>query len=172
MGWRYGRPMGTQNGQGATMSDEVIVEDAVTERGLRRVHLMRMGAKVDPVPWIDLLVPGESWDCLSLVERVDEIGMWHLHMAWNAREMVLVPPELEKQIGVSTVALWWPGKGVTAREAIDLAACLVKMKTGRVPGTAWMRKLPKGATETVETDAGTIRLQEAYWVPAKYVAVG
>jgi len=154
------------------MSDVVVVENALLKTGLRRVHLMRMGTKIDPTPWIDLLVPGEAWDFLSLVERMDEIGMWHLNMAWNAREMVLVSVPVEKLIGVREVALWWPGKGVTVREAIDLAACLVKMKTGRVPKTAWMRKLPKGATELVDTDAGPVRLCEAYWVPMKYVAVG
>lgn len=155
------------------MGEDVLLENLLTVRGLRRVHVMRLGEKIDRAAWIERCVPVEAIEYLSVFERYDvDVHMWHLHLVWNAREMVIHDQ--------AEVVLWWPGRAMSgegvasAREAIDLASWLYKIRKGALPETAWMRRLPRGATERVEVASlgASLMLVEANWVPEKYIAVG
>ena len=168
------------------MSDESVVVNDITRYGLRRVQVVRMGARVCREAWIEQ-VPGEGREFLQVWERYEsEVDVWHLWLWWNAREMVDLtprPPSLtlkergQEGKGEKNLAgFWWLG-GMPVRLGVDCAATMFRMAMGRWPGVALVRDLPVGASEFVDvTDVGghagpPVRLCAAGWVPGKFVVV-
>lgn len=159
------------------MSDELLY-DELTRCGLRRVHVARMGAKPDRARWLER-VPGEALGLLSAYEYEEErIGVHHLYLVWQARQMVELVPAADGRSGV-LAAMWYIDTGETLRDAADCAGTLYQIKTGRWPTAILTSELPKGVAEgtavTVQCEAGTVEvaLRVARWAPKRYaLAVG
>lgn len=151
-----------------------VVEDSISSHGLRTVHVVGYNHEVPLDDWMHL-VPGESIDILK-VSRLQEpeIGIYHLRLYWNAREMV------EFQSGVLKYGvLWYVNTGERLRDAIDLATSLYRLAVGVYPRDAWTRSLPEGAPKEMEITGirneipgGPVTLHEAAWVPPRYVCTG
>lgn len=151
-----------------------LVQNDITRYGLRRAHVMRFGRCPDREGWVEQLVPGDSLETLACMEQTEEeLGMHHLRLWWNAREMVLLP---EQVCPGRWSAFWWIGAGETLRQAADLAAWLYQLRTGQRPSRAMVARLPQGATECIEVEGRgrtdfTLELCAAGWAPQRYVIV-
>jgi hypothetical protein len=114
--------------------------------------------------------------------KESDLGVWHLHLWWKARE--IVPVKIDNQVIESV--MWWIGEAygegkrpATLREAADLAASLWWKKKGIWPERCLARSLPKNATSDIEVGWGLfpegsgprVKLEEAYWVPKGFVVV-
>lgn len=66
-----------------------IVLNDVTIHGLRRVHVMRTGKRVDPSTWA-YLVPVEGDESLEYISLQDRElpGTWHMWMIWHVHERI------------------------------------------------------------------------------------
>ena len=149
--------------------DDVLMANDLTRYGLRRVHVMRMGARPERERWL-ALAPGEvDLDDMSVIEtREDGLDVWHLHVCWHARELV----KLEG--GEQGMAVMWYLGGQPVRLGVDCAATLFNMRTGRLPRAALIGKLPRGTVAGVMvavSPAGEIPLREAGWAPKGFVVV-
>lgn len=181
------------------MSEEVLLENDLTEGGLRRMHVMGMGEAPDVVRWREM-VPPEAEGVEVFRTQEEAIGVHHLWFVWGAREVVdLTPhPDASQSLphprplsqgergeggdGVSgEVVMWQVGTGDTLSWSIDLAATMFRLRLGRWPDTAWVRKLPPGAPVEMETTPSRVegrdeicklRIVEAGWVPKRFVVVG
>ena len=156
-------------------SQTVVVDNYLSRFGLRGVHLMRMGAAVDVEAARARWVPGEAEEVTRIAYEEAALGAHHLVLCWPAREVV----RLEREDRKTDAVMWWVGERswlgegkATLREAVDLAGSLFKLRLGRPPARAMVRKLPKGATPTLPVaGAGEVTLAEEEWVPAGYVVV-
>lgn len=158
-----------------------VVENSISRLGLRTVHVIGFDGPVKAEEWVGEYVPGEAMGLVTLMSRSEpEIGVHHLEISWNAREVVEFQG-LPVRYGV----LWYIAKGERMGEAIDLAATLYRLRVGVYPRKAWVNKMPAGAPEMVEIevlaeDRGAngrsplqkILLKESWWVPERYVCVG
>lgn len=154
------------------MSETLVLND-LTACGLRRMHIVRMGAPVQLDNWIDQ-VPGEAINLLKVAcTHEQDLDVHHLWMVWNAREMVnFILPDRQQVLGT----LWWIEKGESVRWSTDLAANLYVLKTGRMPDQVWIRERPKAATDEIEVDITrqgviTLRLDTKLWIPTRFVIV-
>ena len=163
-----------------TAPEAKVVENSISRLGLRTVHVVGFDGPVKAEEWVKEYVPGEALGLVSLIRRSEpEIGVHHLEITWNAREMVEF-----KDIPVRYGALWFIAKGERMRDAIDLASTLYRLRVGVYPRKAWVNKLPVGAPEMVEIEVlaedraqlavplQQISLRETWWVPERYVCVG
>jgi hypothetical protein len=160
---------------------EVILSNDVSRLGLRRLHVVSP-KQVKRENWLARL-PETAIDTLSVMDFMEsELGVWHLHLWWEARE--ILPLNIEGMI--CECVMWWIGKAygegdrpATLREAADLAASLWWMKKGVWPGRCLVQKLPKAATADTEVGWGLfaegsgprVKLEEAAWVPKGFVVV-
>jgi hypothetical protein len=165
---------------------EKLLENRLTAYGLRRVHVTRMGGAVDVEKWLGQ-VPEEAQDLGQRVWVEDVVGVHHLELTWQAREMVKIREEdasTGSANGERVVCLWYvgrsfyePEKKSTIREAADWAGTLYRLKVGAWPVTCFVRQMPAGAAGQrvmVEDGSGstTLAMTEAGWVPANFIAVG
>ena len=151
------------------MSEETLLVNDMTPYGLRRMHIIRMGAPVEKGRWVEQ-TPLEARELLEAFEQEDKtLGIWHLWLVWNARERVRLhgAPGLED----GKVVLWWAlGRGQALRESIRYAAVAYLGWFEKWPEVVKVRKLPKGAPEEVElyedeNECVKARLVEAQWAP-------
>jgi hypothetical protein len=155
------------------MSEMSVLINDLTIYGLRRIHAVQMGEKVERGGLIEQFVPNEARELLTTCEYQDNLGFWHLWLMWNAREVVAVAPEIGNQKAV----LWWVGKGGRLRDGADMAACLYQLKVKEIPTVCYVRKIPKGMEEgevfEVEGMGKPIRmtLLKLIFVPEKMVMV-
>lgn len=128
--------------------NEQVLEDSVSRYGLRRVHVIGFDGPLDAVPWIEAHVPGDALQLVKVHYQEEvEIGVYHMTMVWNAREMI------EFEAGpVRFGALWFIAKGERMGEAMDMAATLFRLRVGVYPSAVWAARLPDGAPEAVEVE--------------------
>lgn len=170
---------------------DVLLENEISRYGLRSVHVI--GPKrIERERWMQRL-PETAIDTLTVVDRLEnEVGVWHMHLCWQARELVPVkmvavrdPLSASENIVIDAV-FWWVGQAygeeerpATLREAADLAASTWWLAKGSWPARCLVRTLPKTATSEVEVGWGwfaegagpRVKLEEAYWVPKGFVVV-
>jgi len=154
--------------------DETLIENSISRFGLRTLDIMRYGRAVSTYPWFDM-VPGEAKSLVQCSRRFEqELGVHHLMITWNAREMVEFA-----DCPIQHGALWWIAKGERMSEAIDMAASLFKLRTGRYPTKCWVKELPKDAPDSYVIEGFSndppekpIILRMASWVPERFVCVG
>lgn len=127
------------------MASEMVMSDTLSLDGIRRLHILRMGAEVDAARWMGR-VPVVCEGTLARTSWVEEaLGVWHLLMVWRAREMVtLQAPGIE---GLPAV-MWGIDRLVrrgkdgkshgpqTVRQAIDEAAGFYELMTGELASMA------------------------------------
>lgn len=161
--------------------DETVMEDVITSRGLRTLHIMRRGQPVNPFAWaqkwIDAKVPEEcqSKDLLQWhVTREGDpaLDYWHLTLYWNAREMIEFGrgwQDAALRYGV----LWYIAPGESVTPAAKTAATLYVIHTGRIATGLWLRHEPAHKPTRVETDYGPLQVVTGQdWVPERYLVVG
>ena len=70
------------------MNDEIVVEEGISRFGLRRIHVMRAGQKVDREKlYMEHVEDGKIEAVLEYQD--EELGMWHLRVYWkNEQEVV------------------------------------------------------------------------------------
>lgn len=155
-------------------NDESLVLNDISRYGLRRVHVIRMGKRVEQANWLHLLPVETDWDDVTTAVYQDKaMGIWHLWMHWHARELI----QLKLADGQKVPSYWWWVGKMGAQLSGDLAATVYRQLMGRWPEVALVKKLPKGATaqSTIQAkDQGEIielPICVADWVPPKMVIV-
>jgi hypothetical protein len=173
----------------------VVVDNKISWQGFRWVHLLRMGGEIDVAEARGKYVTAEAVDVTVARWEEKELGAWHLSLCWPAREVIKLvgeaspageeeknpplPPLEEKGVREDHLAvMWWTGESLSGegkasvRESIDLAGTLFKMRVGRDPGRAWVKVLPRGATDKVMVEGvGDVVLEARAWVPGGFVVV-
>jgi hypothetical protein len=147
------------------MSDETLLVNDITRFGLRRLHVVRMGAPVEGWNWVTK-VPADGLELVKAFETREEgVDVFHLWIVWNAREPVKVEGK--------TVLFWWIGKGISLRDAARYAAVSYLGWFERWPGVVKVCKLPTGSTGEIEiaqeADFIRVRLVEASWAPKGFL---
>lgn len=125
------------------MSEETIYLNDITRFGLRRLHLMQMGAAIDEDPWIER-VPVQCMDTLTIAPwHEDTLDIYHLELWWKARELVTITCPDGKKINA---VMWWIGKQD--------------------------KRVPEQAVEYAEEVFGhCIEEIQASWIPAGFVVL-
>lgn len=172
-----------------------IVEDLLSEYGLRVLHVIDFTGPVK-IAELEEKIPIECRELTTYYPGVDhDLKMFHLHAAWQARELVdfsrvrevpaarkiataqtqrlAMTGKAEVRYGV----LWYIAKGETMSASIELAAAMYQAQVGWMPTVVWMRKRPAGAPETYEMviEEGKVLnlpLQEGTWVPERFIVAG
>lgn len=152
--------------------DEVLVENVISNYGLRQVHVIRQGNPVDALPWSEM-VPEDAWELKNLYAiHEEELDVHHLYVVWNARELV----DLSKRAGAPLRygVLWFIAPGETVSWAVELAACRYERIFHRWPTRAWMLKVDAAYPEEILLDCGELlKLEQGAWMPQeRYVCVG
>lgn len=63
-----------------------VVQDDVSRFGLRRLHVIRMGGKVEKDDWL-VQIEGDGGEVKAVLEyEEEELGLWHLRIFWKVRE--------------------------------------------------------------------------------------
>lgn len=160
-------------------NDEVLLENAVSRFGVRRVEIVRMGAAPDRSNWIPFLSPTslETMEFWSWQEEA--LDVHHLVVVWNAREVV----ELHLEDGrTGKAVLWWIGKDNFRQAATDAAT--VHRLDLHQPGVVCLAaKLPRGAPVGEDGQPKAMRIEVLYdeidmdlqikdWVPSGYLVIG
>jgi len=176
--------------------DEKMVSDVVLANGLHKTEVIRFAQPVDVDAWVEKLVPDHSldtWTYWDFVEDPKGLKLNHLYLYWRQRgpvdftqirqslaegtlDTLSVPVQgthsnLLPQVGV----LWWIAPGESLSFSADVAATVHKKKFGRMPSTAWVRALPKGAKDIQVgegADQGKLVVKTGDWVPKRFVVVG
>jgi len=66
------------------MDDEMVVEEGVSRFGLHRLHVARMGGKVDVERWVEEKVTSVGGEMKTWFMYEEEgIGVWHLRLWWK-----------------------------------------------------------------------------------------
>lgn len=174
--------------------EQVVLND-ITRYGLRRVHVMGEREIEDVDGWIERFVSEEARELVTIWRSQErELGIWHLWLCWNAREVMqfqnnLVgfgcgisnPNEIwdfHPQLGV----LWWMGhNAVSVRWQAEMAATMFRLKTGERPGRVWVREKPKTAgkdTCPTKFEVGLVgeervelEMEVKEWVPKGFLVV-
>lgn len=174
-------------------TDEKMVSDVVLANGLRKVEVIRFAKPVEVDAWVEKMVPDHSmdtWTFWDFVEDPTGLKLNHLYLYWRQRGPVDFSrlPGSEVKYGV----LWWIEKGESLSFSADVAATLHKRWCGRMPSTAWVKKLPANANTSrtqeqrcsgaqkprvlIEVGEGDdhvmLELRVGDWVPERYVVVG
>lgn len=127
------------------MASEMVVQDALSLDGIRRLHVMRMGGPVDLARWMER-VPVIAEATLARVTWQEEaLGVHHLQLVWRARELVNLQIG---GMGLLPAVMWGIDRMVrrgqggkkqgpqTVRQAIDEAAGYYELMTGELPSMA------------------------------------
>ena len=153
-------------------ADEVLVADRVSWLGLRSVHVMRAGGRVERDRWLSL-APAAADKSLRVCEYEEAgLGVWHLRLFWPAKGE-LVAPQDESYAGDGPAALWRVERGEHMGSAIEDAAFAYLAATGLLPDTAWARSLPGDAPKVLAMgEAWSLTIEIGAWVPERFVAAG
>ncbi len=148
----------------------ITVEDIVTRYGLRRVHLMSHGKRVDPRV-VSPMVPWEGEGSLAFFEQEEkELRTWHLTATWRAHEPTTLKMGGEELTGV----LWYLEKGTRLSEEVEAAAFRYVAYYDNMPNLAFVHKMQKGWKSAVEFKAGEmirIALKELSEIPENCIFV-
>jgi hypothetical protein len=121
------------------MNGEQVLRNDLSFDGIRRVHIIRMGKRVDAERWLQL-VPEAAMGMLARPEWEESgLGMHHLLLAWRAREVVSLA-----QLGTDAEAVMWGidrARRQSVRQAIDEAACHHQAMFDELPDTAVVPKI-------------------------------
>jgi hypothetical protein len=152
-----------------TDNSEILTENKISRFGLRSIHVMRAGKKVERESWLGLIPDAASETTQALEWEETALGVWHLRLYWSAHELV----RIKTDAGLLTVALWSLGKGERMSDGLYAAAWLYLGETGHAPDVAWVKKLPAGAPSNLKVDDEIVlQICEAEWAPQRCVAVG
>ena len=157
---------------------EVMVENDLTEFGLRRVHVMAMGKPVELDNYLEY-IPVDALDAQQASYQEEDTGTWHLWLYWSAREVVTLrigsPHGDAGSARPVKAGMWFVEKGGRMSWGIDLAATMYRLRLGRWPERALVRKLPEGTPSTMRVADGsgetTLAVEAAAWVPEQFVVV-
>ena len=162
------------------MGDEMVMLNEMTRHGLRSLHVMRMGEKVERERWVGL-APVEARETVTVIEREEkEMGVFHLNVVWQAREAAMLRWGDGRADQESV--WWWIGKSLlepekvsSLREAVDWAAMTFERAFGKWPRRCVVNKNQwKAAEVEVEGDGGgpyRLELVEEGWAPKGFVVV-
>ena len=157
------------------MAEEVLVENAISSYGLRRVHVMQMGKPVAARRWLSL-VPDEAKHLANGFRWFEEdLDIYHLCLVWHARE----PMNLTDGEQQFEVVLWFVDvkNGENLRFGVDLAAIIFERHYARQPELAVVRRLPENAPGWLTTEGGAgfapvkVRLAEDVRIPERFVVM-
>jgi hypothetical protein len=116
------------------MNGEQVLRNDLSFDGIRRIHIIRMGKRVDAERWLQL-VPEAAMGMLARPEWEESgLGMHHLLLAWRAREVVSLA-----QLGTDAEAVMWgidQARRQPVRQAIDEAASWHKAVYDELPDLA------------------------------------
>jgi len=70
------------------MANVFTVRDDVSRYGLRRVHLIRAGKRVNEAAWLEENGISEELLLAKLVYEEEDTGMWHLRLYWKEGSVV------------------------------------------------------------------------------------
>ncbi len=155
-----------------------VVLNDVTRFGLRRVHIMRTGKRVDPATWVHAY-PEEAESSLEFFSFRDRElkDTWHLWMVWHVREkyrITFIAPTDGATMPVDGV-LWYIEKKQKMSDEIGNAVMKYLVEFDRWPEKALVAKLPKGAPNhlTWKDEDGThmLKLEEDERIPERCVFV-
>lgn len=156
-----------------------IVSNEIDECGLRVVHALNMGQPVDMGRLIQEACPDHARESVRYFHVWEEaLKLDHAYLFWGARQVVDIDARFAAPVRFA--ALWWIGQGQSLSFSIDLAATLYFRTLGRMPSTAWVQKLPKGAGEAVQVQdlsgkgrTAPVKVEAASWVMGpRFVVVG
>lgn len=155
--------------------DAEVVENRLTDKGMRWLHVAQMGAAVDPKPWIEEV----SFYSRELVEYSAQhekgLDLHHLRMWWPARELVTISGGANGLDGRQAL-LWKIDRGQSLRDAVMYAGIAYADLTGRWPGLALVQAIPEGATERVlvyedSDELHDVRLAELASLPRGFLLI-
>lgn len=170
------------------MDDEKVLQNDLAGDGIRRLHIIRMGEQVDTQRWINL-VPVAALPLLAKPEWDEpDLGIWHLLLAWRAREVVSLA-----QLGMDAEVVMWGidrARRQPVRQAIDEAASCHMATFDELPDLALisirfevqvgkMERLNGHPIHTIrwvdtfahKAGAWEMEVRTAGWVPAGSVVV-
>lgn len=153
------------------MTGEVI-ENTLSEHGLRWLHVARMGAPVDKKYWMSRI----SFYAVGVGTQTQHepgLDVHHLRMWWQAREAVVLQGAADGLTG-KRVLLWYVERGQSLREAALYAGVAYLEEFGRWPRAVLVRKIPKNSPGEIELWADeqvSARLIEAEWVPRNFLVL-
>lgn len=159
------------NSLGTAMT-EMMLHNDISSYGLRRVHVVQMGAPVDATNWLGV-IPDAADDLARSHRWVEEpLGIHHLLILWPAREVVHLVGEPEEWRGTD-VLLWKLGKGESIRDGSIQAAVTYLEYFERWPDRVGVRSLPEKAADFVaykgENETVVIRPAKVSWAPAGFL---
>lgn len=137
--------------EGVFVAEAMILTNDMTVHGLRRLEVMQMGAAVEAAPWVESLPPFAAETVTLHRQYEEELGVHHLWLTWQPREVVGRPVE-----GVERGVYWWIGRDQRIREALADAAAWHFVMLDCWPTAAWIARMPKGmaAGTVVKLDMG------------------
>lgn len=128
--------------------DAEVVENRLTDKGMRWLHVVRMGAPVDAAAWLEQVCYYSRELVEHQVQHEQGLDLHHLRMWWPARELVTISGGANGLDGRQAL-LWKIDRGQSLRDAILYAGIAYLDETGRWPGVALVQAIPEGATERV-----------------------
>lgn len=161
------------------MGDVTVVEDVLTHKGWRRVHLLsgrETDLKLARGEWM-VSVPWESADAIHTL-KYQEAGIWHCQLLWPMRGNVITVDGLDDQNGVkpkdAQVVLWTlTGKKERLSEAVDMAAWRYFAWFDKWPDTAWVgQRMAAYEGRKVTLKYTTVEIMAADWMPELGVGLG
>jgi hypothetical protein len=168
-------------------SDEKLVSEVVSSRGLHTAKIIRFARPVDEEAWIERLIPDYARSTYTFWDDVEDPGGLNCHLLflhWKERGAVDFREIKEVQEGAgaspartpSVGVLWWIAPGESLSFSADVAATVHKRSFGCMPSVAWVRKLPAKAQKAIEVGEGDdhvmLELKTGDWVPERFVVVG
>ena len=156
------------------MADDVILENTMSAYGLRTLHLVRMGAAPDLDGWRGKLpvCAEETLQYRRWVER--GLGVHHLELYWNAREMTqIVSPGREPV----AVMMWAIETRQRMSEALAEACTRYFFDNDRDADLCLVQKVPAGAPVDKPVEVMVlgkvlpVRILTARWVPKTAIVV-
>jgi len=160
------------------MANDVVLTDEISQGWVRELHVVSMEQAPSWDKWT-AQTPSTCLDTLRIHQyKEDPLGVYHLRMWWNIREVVELKLKEDKRRAVA----WWIGKGTSFRQAAIDAATRHYIEMDKDAEQLVTRSVPEAAPRDadgqplpLELDVLgktiMLKLAVADWVPRGYLVV-
>jgi len=146
------------------MAKEELVENELSEHGLRSMHIVRVGKQVSSARWIKK-VPEHGKPFLSRLKYHEpDLDIYHLRLYWNAREATTFEMGTSKQQGL----IWYVDHLSEIAEIARDAILHFENVYGRKASKVLVQEDMKTLLVEPEVD---IQVDVRDWVPRSYLFV-
>jgi len=142
---------------------EELIENSLSELGLRTMHIVSTGEPVDLNNWYQKVPDGGKRYLLKDTDHEEALDVYHLWLYWNACE----PVNIEKNGSKQPAVIWYLGLLDEINDTVLSALDCFK----RVYGVDPEKILTKKKESIPELEFPTPEIKEAEWVPKRYLFV-